>query len=416
MIANLARKKNEREARSTWFYRWLILILLSVSGLLLYELRTIWLPILVGAILAYLFRPLKNALHVRWLPHEARVFIAFGIAGLLVTAAIIKVKELIPDEKQKLELRVRLKYKLNERYRQFFASANPVVAQVQKEVTPVMAQINDWLTLSDAEQDLFKKYRRGYHGESPISDRYYDYFKQTLSQSAIADLPELPATSDVKDAPKDQGPGWLESLSLWVLTPLIFLFLIFDNGQIRLFTIGLVPNRYFEMALTMVDELDDAIGKYLRGTSLECALVGMTMGVGLALLGFPLSVAIFVAVISGIANAIPFLGPAIGLVISLAYALIAEDTVPLLPWLSPDSLPLYVAVLVAVTHVLDNILYSPVVLGGAVNLHPMVVIVAITGGSILMGFWGMLFAIPTVVVCKTGLETLVKELRAYRII
>jgi AI-2E family transporter len=52
----------------------------------------------------------------------------------------------------------------------------------------------------------------------------------------------------------------------------------------------------------------------------------------------------------------------------------------------------------------------------AVNIHPLVVVVAIIGGSLIMGLWGMVFAIPTVVVVKTAVETLFKELKDYRII
>jgi predicted PurR-regulated permease PerM len=51
-----------------------------------------------------------------------------------------------------------------------------------------------------------------------------------------------------------------------------------------------------------------------------------------------------------------------------------------------------------------------------VNIHPLVVVVAIIGGSLIMGLWGMLFAIPTVVVVKTVAETLFKELKDYRIV
>jgi len=415
MISSLDKKVEERDHRGRWFYRWLGLVVLSTIVFLFYELHTIVLPILVGAMLAYLFRPIKNWFHFSWIPHEIRVIMAVSLAILVVSVVVMKAREMIPNEKQKLELRVRLKYKLNERFNQVFANTNPVVDVMKKEIQPLLVQLNDVLTLSPSDQELFMKYRRGFQNEDPISDRYYDYFKKS-SKIEVRE-PTSENTDEKPEAHESSGhAGMLEALSIWILTPLMFIFLIFDNGQIRTFGIGLVPNRYFEMALTMIDELDEAIGNYLRGTFLECSLVGFTMGAGLVLLGFPVSVAGIVGVISGMANAIPFLGPAIGLVISLAYALIAEDTIPLIPMLNPDSLPIYVAVLVGITHLLDNIVYSPVVLGGAVNLHPMVVIIAITGGSILLGFWGMLLAIPTVVIVKTGLETLVKELKAYRII
>jgi predicted PurR-regulated permease PerM len=44
------------------------------------------------------------------------------------------------------------------------------------------------------------------------------------------------------------------------------------------------------------------------------------------------------------------------------------------------------------------------------------VIIAIIGGALIMGVWGMLFGIPTVVVIKTAVATFFRELKAYRII
>ncbi|NJL25680.1 MAG: AI-2E family transporter [Calothrix sp. SM1_5_4] len=208
----------------------------------------------------------------------------------------------------------------------------------------------------------------------------------------------------------------MAELEVWILTPLIFLFLGFDNGQMRRSFISLVPNRYFELSLTVMDMLDDAIGNYLRGTLIECFLVGLTLTVGMILLGIPVSVAVAIGVISGLANAIPFLGTVIGLIIGLGYALIAENVTPLLPGLKAEDLALYVVILIAIAHLMDNMIFQPFVLGGAVNVHPLVVIIAILSGSLLMGIWGMLFAIPTVVVVKTAVETLFKELKDYRII
>jgi putative heme transporter len=143
---------------------------------------------------------------------------------------------------------------------------------------------------------------------------------------------------------------------------------------------------------------------------------GLTLGAGLILLGIPVGIAVAISVISGLVNAIPLLGTVIALVISLSYALIAENIEPLIPGLNPNNLALYVLILVGITRVLDDVVFQPFVLGSAVNIHPLVVVVAIIGGSLVMGLWGMLFAIPTVVVVKTAVETLFKELKDYRII
>ena len=52
----------------------------------------------------------------------------------------------------------------------------------------------------------------------------------------------------------------------------------------------------------------------------------------------------------------------------------------------------------------------------AFTLIELLVVIAIIAGSLIMGLWGMLFAIPTVVVVKTAVATFFKELKDYRII
>jgi len=149
---------------------------------------------------------------------------------------------------------------------------------------------------------------------------------------------------------------------------------------------------------------------------MECTLVGLTLCLGLILLGSPVGIATAIGLVCGLVNAIPMLGTLIALVICLGYALIPENLEPLIPGLDPNNLALYVVILVGIVHVLDDVVFQPFVVGSAVNIHPLVVVVAIIGGSLIMGLWGMLFAIPTVVVVKTALETLFKELKDYRIV
>ncbi len=404
--------------------------LLLCSVFLLWKLKALLLPILVGAFLAYLFRPLKDRFQVRWLHHELRVLGLFAGIGFLIFAMVSTVRQQLPDERQKLEMKVRIKYKLNEKFQEIVGTNNQekrttAVAQlIFKEAAPMMDQMNRFLDLDPSEIQLFLKYRDGHKGQPKIEDKVYDFFQANQTTSAYMHEARSPSalSADVssmssKAAPTGaHGGGILEELSIWILTPLIFIFLGFDNGQMRRYVIGLVPNRYFELSLQVLDMIDEAVGKYLRGTLLECALVGLTLTVGFILVGIPFSVAITIGLISGLVNAIPFLGTAIGMIIGLGYALIAEDITPLIPGLVPEDLAVYVIIIVIVAHLLDNAIFAPIVLGGAVNLHPLVVAVAIISGSMLAGLWGMLFAIPTVVVVKTAVETLFKELKDYNLI
>jgi predicted PurR-regulated permease PerM len=423
-------KERERKLRRTVFYLIFAGAVLILGGLVIWKLKPLILPIIVGGLLAFVFRPVKERFRIRWLPHELQVLCSFAAIGLVLFFAFNTLRKHIPDEKQKLEFKVRLKYKLNEKYQQLMAKSpegksNTVGQLLEKELGPLMDKVNQYLELNPKERELFLKYAAGYNGKPPIENRFVDYFwanrstgkyvipEKTPADGASQTAPTAPAASQPS---AEEGASLESKLSAWMLAPLIFIFLGFDNGQIRRFFIGLVPNRYFELSLTVLDRLDDAIGRYLRGTLMECFLIGVTLIVGLILLGIPAGVAVAIGVVSGLVNAIPFLGTAIALVIGVGYALIAENIRPLIPGLNPNDLALYVVILVVVTHVLDDVVFQPLVLGSAVNVHPLVVIIAIIGGSLIMGLWGMLFAIPAVVVVKTIVATFFKELKAYRII
>jgi predicted PurR-regulated permease PerM len=421
----------ERKARRKIFYLTFVALALIVGGFLIWKLSILILPIIVGALLAIVFRPVKERFRVRWLPHQIQVLCSFAAIGLVLFFAFNTLRKHIPDEEQKLEFKVRLKYKLNEKYRQLVAKpaeekSNAVAPLIQKELGPLMDKFNQLLELNPEERDLFLKYAAGRTGKPPIQSKFVDYFRanQRTRKYVIPEEPPTGAaqpTGTVAPAPAEpaattEGTSFENKLSAWMLAPLIFVFLGFDHGQIRRFFIGLVPNRYFELSLTVVDRLDDAIGKYLRGTFIECFLVGVILTLGLILLGIPAGIAVAIGVVSGLLNTIPFVGTAIALVIGLGYALVAENIRPLIPGLNPNDLALYVVILVVITHALDDVVFQPFVLGGAVHIHPLVVVIAIISGSLIMGLWGMLFAIPTVVVLKTAVATFFKELKDYRII
>jgi len=423
---DFAEKERERRVRRRAFHLIFAFLALVSGGFLIWKLSSLVLPIIVGALLAFLFRPVKDRFKISWLPHELQVLCSFAAIGFVLFFALDTARKHIPDDQQKLEFKIRLKYKLNEKYQQLMtkspeAKSSMLVALIEKEAGPIMDKVNELIELDAQERELFLKYRAGFNGNRPIDDKFFEYFQANQNTGKYVTPEEGTAAAPSASAPVAAPVGSPaapkgSSLEAWILAPLIFFFLGFDNGQMRRYFISLVPNRYFELSLTLLDRLDDAIGKYLRGTLMECFLVGLTLCLGLILLGIPAGLAVAIGLVCGLANAIPWLGTVIALVICLSYALIAENVAPLIPGMNPNNLPLYVLILVGFTRVLDDIVFQPFVLGSAVNIHPLVVVVAIIGGSLIMGLWGMVFAIPAVVVVKTAVETLFKELKDYRII
>src|ERR1041385_1541709 len=153
----------ERKTRRTIFYLTFAALTLIVAGFLIWKLSSLILPIIVGALLAFVFRPVKDRFKIRWLPHEVQVLCSFATIGLVLFFAFNTLRKHIPDEEQKLEFKVRLKYKLNERYRQLVAKSpegksNTLAPLIEKQLGPLMDKVNQALTLNPEERDLFLKY------------------------------------------------------------------------------------------------------------------------------------------------------------------------------------------------------------------------------------------------------------------
>ncbi|MBC86104.1 MAG: hypothetical protein CL677_02905 [Bdellovibrionaceae bacterium] len=422
-----------RKIRAILFYSFSGLLAISLTIYLLWALRALLLPIIVGALLAYLCKPILAKRMMPWLPNGVRVILLLGfmMGGVVYTSQ--KIRSNIPSKEEQLVLQVRMNYKMHEKYIDLMGvdaktgKGNFVYNLVKDELNPFMLQLSQALNLNPEQRRSFRKYYKENKKENPKLKQYYEYYRANLKRAKVEEAAIEAAKKEEQRKPAsasdDEGEesasfimATLGLISTWMLTPFVFIFLLFDNGQILKFFVRLIPNKFFELSLRIVDEVDTAIGNYLRGTFLECALVGGTIGLGLFLVGLDLKIALGIGAIAGIANAIPFLGPVIGLVVGLGYGLIVEEIDPVLGFVTLDGLFLAIVAVVIIAQLLDNSVFQPVVLGSAVNLHPLVVIVGVMGGSTIFGFAGMLLAIPAIVIFKVVTETLFKEMKAYRII
>src|ERR1044072_9203695 len=205
-------KERERKIRRKVFYLTFATLTLISGGFLIWKLSLLILPIIVGCLLAFVFRPVKDRFRVRWLPHELQVLCSFAVIGLVLFFAFNTPRKHIPDEEQKLEFKVRLKYKLNERYRQLVAKSegksNPVVALLEKQLGPFMDKINQVLALSPEERSLFLKYAAGYNGRLPIASKFVDYFRanQTTGKYVIPEKNTAGEVSPVISATPAPAP------------------------------------------------------------------------------------------------------------------------------------------------------------------------------------------------------------------
>jgi predicted PurR-regulated permease PerM len=196
----------------------------------------------------------------------------------------------------------------------------------------------------------------------------------------------------------------------------VFFFLLRDTGEIKRGLLGLVPNRLFEPALTILADLDRAVGDYLRGVSLSSSLVGLTIMLFLALIGVPLRWAFAIGALSAATNVVPYLGSVVALLAGLAYALFGGEIHPVLPMVETESVAIWVIVAVGLAEIIKNAVYEPLVLGGAVRLHPIVIIIGFVGGTLMFGVVGAILAIPAITVFTVFISSTARHLKAYGLI
>lgn len=412
--------KVARHKRTLLFRLGMALTLIGFVAFLAIQLWSLVLPSVIGILLAYLVKPLLFRWKLKWLPEHWRTPFVLSVLSLGLLLVVVKCIQYFPGERERLTLQTRLQYRVNEKYLGMLEDEKSgrsswIAKSFRAEIEPAVAKVNELLALDESQRSVYVSLiRRG----DPVATKYYPLFKAN-TQSVQSVLQNVTNLSSVTKK-ESHAPSFLSKVlkagSNWLTLPILFFFFLFDKGQFLQFFFSFIPNRYFELSMTLIEELDSALGAFFRGTMMESIIVGALLSFGFFLIGINIQMSVLLGVIAGIANAIPFVGPMFGMVLGLIYSLIAENLSPVLPFLSVDQIYLGVIVAVSVVHVIDNVVIQPIVLGGAVNLHPLVVILSILAGSVIAGVMGMLFALPTVVVLKVLVETLNKELKAYRII
>jgi predicted PurR-regulated permease PerM len=418
-----------RTLRSRFVYS-VTLILLVVAGIYFYVyLKPLLLPILIGLLSAYLCQPVLNYLNRKGFTRWISVVILLGAFLLTVFFLARYFITLIPDDIEMLQYRVSVQEKINERYQSYMGiddgEGNILYTIAGPELNPLMDSANLWLLLSPEEAGRLVDYKRTVNNME--ADEVEQLLQQQLSRTLYAN-PDLQAAdrlseeneTDLQNRTESDQPsilmGALDILAIWLVMPVMFLFFLIDNGQIRKSMVSLVPNNYFEMSLSVLNNVDKAIGNYLRGTLLETLLMSVTLWLLLMLIGFEIKIAVVLAIISGIANIIPLFGMFIGIALCVGFALIAENVYTFLPFITVENLVIWTIIIHLIAQALDNALYKPFVLGKAVDLHPMIVFLGAIAGSLLFGFVGLLFAIPAIVILKEVISTFFKEMKAYFLI
>ena len=178
-------------------------------------------------------------------------------------------------------------------------------------------------------------------------------------------------------------------LGYLVITPVVAFYLLRDWKPLLTWLEDLIPPARRPAVVAFIDEYDASLGRFFRGQLMEATLVGVLTGIGLAILGVPS--ALLLGVIAGLCNLVPYVGLAISVVPALVVALTMD---------SPLGGLLRVGAVFFVVQFIDGSVTGPKIVGQSVGLHPVVIMLALAFGGAVLGFAGLLLAIPLAVLVK----------------
>ena len=181
--------------------------------------------------------------------------------------------------------------------------------------------------------------------------------------------------------------GLLLSVIDLLIVPVLVLYLVADGPQMGAGLLSLLPPASRPVVDSILVEISDVLRQFVYGQLIVCGALAVMYGGGLLALGIPFAIPI--ALFSGLANFVPYLGIAIGMSISLVLTALEYRL---------DWRLLAVPIVFGVAQSIEAFVITPRVIGEKVGLHPVLVLVAILVFGKLFGFAGLLLALPATAV------------------
>jgi predicted PurR-regulated permease PerM len=160
--------------------------------------------------------------------------------------------------------------------------------------------------------------------------------------------------------------------------------------------IALFPSFYRRRVDGILAECEVSLGKWVGGAILSMIVVAVLSLIGLLALGIPLALA--QAILAGLLNFIPNLGPTMSVVIPMAIALLDE------PWKAVAIFIIYFLI-----QQFESNFLTPYIMAQQVSLLPAITLIAQVFFTTFFGFMGLLLALPLTVVAKVWINAVLIE-------
>ena len=315
---------------------------LMILFYVLSKLQLLFIYFIIAFMLAYFFDPLYKYLISKKAPKVLAIIIVFGI---IITLLILTIFFLIPSVINQLNTLYKEIPNFIENYQNLILSIKP---QLSKFINPADVEILLKENLSELQRNALG-----------------------LSQSIIIYLSNIVSRITFGI----------------VIVPLILFYLMRDIFKFKENLYIFVSKKNKKEFKEVLEEIDYIISGFIRGRIIVCFIVGTLIGIGLYFLN--LKFALIIGIVSGVFNFVPYLGPIVGVFLTLIFALGS-------PWW---TLLMIVALFVLVNQ-LEAVYLNPHILGKGLGLHPLTVILSMLICGQLLGILGVLVAVPLSAILK----------------
>lgn len=192
-------------------------------------------------------------------------------------------------------------------------------------------------------------------------------------------------------------------LSLLVVTPIVAFYMLNDWDHMVAKVDGWLPRDHHNTIRALARQIDEAMAGFIRGQGTVCLTLGVFYAVALSFAG--LNFGLLIGLGAGLLSFIPYVGTIIGGVLAIGMALIQF-------WPDWVQVLIIVAIFVAGQFIEGNFL-SPYLVGNRIGLHPVWLMFALFAFGYLLGFVGLLLAVPLAaavgVLVRFGLQQYLKS-------
>jgi putative permease len=203
---------------------------------------------------------------------------------------------------------------------------------------------------------------------------------------------------------QDVVAGVLSTAFLIFIIPFITFFILRDRRKIKNSLISIVPNKYFEMTINILDKIEKQLSMYVRGWLFDALFVGILTALGLSIL--KINNALMIGLVAALGHLIPYAGPIVGGIPAILISILQfGDFHMVLP----------IVLMFAIIYLLDNSIAQPYIFSKSADMNPITIIALLLLGNELLGAFGALIAIPVATILKVSARETINGFRNYKL-